>query len=94
MDPFFANLQTQLRPLIIVKKIFLLNIFEQIDGIWSNFAYALTLTDLGGIVMHPFLQIYNTVMDLCCCQNFISAQYMYLVNKSMEFDQILHMHWS
>ena len=40
--------------------------------------------------MRPFLQIYYTVMPLGYCQNFVSAQY--LVNESMEFDQILHMH--
>ena len=40
--------------------------------------------------MCQFLQIYNRVMALVDCKNFVSAQY--LVNESMEFDQILHMH--
>ena len=39
--------------------------------------------------MRQFLQLYNTVMTLGYCQNFVSAQI--LVNKSMEFDKILHM---
>ena len=40
--------------------------------------------------MRNFSQIYNRVMALDGCQNFISAQY--LENELMEFDQILHMH--
>ena len=40
--------------------------------------------------MHPFWQIYNTVMALGYCQNFVSAQFF--VNELMEFDQILYMH--
>ena len=43
-----------------------------------------------GIVLHQFAQIYNRVMALDSCQNFISAQY--LKNKSMEFYKILHIH--
>ena len=36
-----------------------------------------------------FSQLYNTVIALGYCQNFISAQYMYmyLVNELMEFHQ-------
>ena len=34
--------------------------------------------------------IYNMVMALVCCQNFISAQY--LGNKLMEFDNVSQMH--
>ena len=34
--------------------------------------------------------IYNTVMALGYCQNYVSAPY--LVNQSMEFDQILCIH--
>ena len=40
--------------------------------------------------MHQIRQLYNTVMALGYCQNFIFAQY--LVNKMMEFDKILYMH--
>ena len=39
--------------------------------------------------MRQFSQIYNRVVALGRCQNFISAQY--LVNELMECDQILHM---
>ena len=50
-----------------------------------------------GIVMHQFLQLYNTVMALGYCQNFVSAQYLrsaqYLMNESIEFDHIIHMYW-
>ena len=40
--------------------------------------------------MRQILQVYNRVMVLVCCQNFVSAQY--LVNELMEFDQFLRMH--
>ena len=39
---------------------------------------------------HYFLSIINRVMALDRCQNFVYAQY--LVNKLMDFDQILYMH--
>ena len=70
--------------------------WELIDGIWPDFAYALILTRSRfglSISMHTrqFLLIYNRVMALDSCRNFVSAQY--LKNKLMEFDQILHMHW-
>ena len=45
-----------------------------------------------GIVKRQFSQIYNMVMDLGYCQNFVSAQY--LKNESMECDQILLIYWS
>ena len=44
-----------------------------------------------GIVNLQFSQIYNMVKTIGCCQNFVSAWYP--VNKLVEFDQILHMHW-
>ena len=40
--------------------------------------------------MRPFWKIYNTVMALGYCEDLVSPQY--LVNKSIEFDQNLHMH--
>ena len=40
--------------------------------------------------MRQFSQIYNRVMALDRCHNFISAQY--LENKLLEIDHILHMH--
>ena len=40
--------------------------------------------------MFHFSQIYNTVMALGYCQNFVSTQY--LGNRLMEFDQVLRMH--
>ena len=43
-----------------------------------------------GIAKHQFSLIYNRVMVLEWCQNFVSVQY--LENKFMEFDQVLHMH--
>ena len=57
----------------------------------TNFAYALTLTrTMFGLLNVHFWQIYNAVMGLWWGQDFVSAKY--LVNKSMHFDQILHMH--
>ena len=65
---------------------------EQINGIDQDFAYALTLASsrLGLLGVH-FSKFYNRVMAFDYRHNFVSAQY--LVNESMEFDQILHMHW-
>ena len=40
--------------------------------------------------MHQYLLLYNTVIALGFCQNFVSAQY--LVKELMEFDQFLHVH--
>ena len=45
---------------------------------------------LGLLCVH-FLQIYPRVLIIIYCQNFVSAQYP--LNKWMEFDQILHIHW-
>ena len=43
-----------------------------------------------GIAKHQFSLIYNRVMALEWCQDFLSAQY--LENELMEFDQVLHVH--
>ena len=40
--------------------------------------------------MRQILHIYNRVMALDLCQNFVSSQH--LENELMEFDQVLHLH--
>ena len=69
--------------------------WEQNDGIWPNFAYALILTiSRLGFFCVNFHQIVTELWPLMIhdfCQNFVSAQY--LENELMKFDQIMHMHW-
>ena len=58
--------------------------WEQIDGIWPYFAYALMLTKSSlGLLRINFCK-FTTEWWPLTCQNFVSAQY--LDDKSMEFD--------
>ena len=74
----FASIFPNLLQLVDFGILFPLNFlisWEQIDGIWPNFAYALILTR-SRLGLLQFSQIYNRVMALDWCRNFVSAQYL------------------
>ena len=71
-------------PLIAVGICFRSIAWEQIDGIWPNFAYALMLTRSSLGLLHVNFRKFTTELWPLTCQNFVSAQY--LDDKSMEFD--------
>ena len=66
--------------------------WEQNDGIRPNFALALMLiSSTLGLLRVNFRTFSTWLWPFCYRQNFVSAQY--LVNKLMEFDKSLYMHW-
>ena len=69
----FANKQYSYGPWLLSKFHFCSITFEQIDGILSNFTYALTLISSRWIVTGHFLKIYSTIMALDYLMNFVSA---------------------
>ena len=66
-------------------------LWEQINRIRPNFPYSMMLTKsrLGLLCIH-FCK-FTSQLWFGYREDFVFAQY--LVNKSMEFDQILHLHW-
>ena len=89
----FCIFPIELWSLIIVKILFPPNIdWERIEGIRPNFRRCIDVDKIEiGIVTQRLSQLYNTVIALGYCQNFVSAQY--LVQELMEFNQVMHMHW-
>ena len=67
---------------------YLLNQSMKFDQMLHNYALTITRSGLGLLPIN--FRKFTTVMAHGYCQNFISAKY--LENKSVEFDQILHMH--
>ena len=57
----------------------------------GNFSLMLSIHKIHVVSNAHFWSIFNRVMALDQCQNFVCAQY--LVNEFVDFDQILHMHW-
>ena len=82
---FIANLQQIYGPWLSSEFHFSSITCEQIYGILSNFAHPFTLTTSRlGLLRFHFHKFTTKV-----CHSIVSAQY--LVNKLMDFDQILYM---
>ena len=72
----FENLQHGYCPCLLSEFCFHSISCEQIDGIWTNFAYALTSTRSRLGLLHVNFCKFTTVMTLGYCQKFVSAQYL------------------
>ena len=89
---FFANLLTELRPLIDFRNIFLLNILRMDEQNSTKFCIHIIIDKIYvGKVKSHFSQICNGVMALDWCQKLVFAQY--LDNEYTEFNQILYIHY-
>ena len=85
----FANLQQSYSPWLSSELGYHSISRERIDGIETILHMFLVDQIYVGITTRQCSQIYNTVVALDYCQNFVSAQYF--GNRLMEFDQVLHM---
>ena len=88
MHIIFGQFLTELWPLIDIRILFMLNILWINLWIWIKFCVCIYIDKMYiWMVEQYFSFIFNRVMALDWCWNFIYAQY--LVDQLMDFDKIL-----